>query len=405
MDTYTEAVGMAIDVMASPSHGKQLEPAQEQANGIGGAATNGINGTAHGANGHAHRTTPDTAAAASPPTAATPAATSASLSSESPEDCAAVSRPSRSKPGLPSSATTSSSPFPSAPSSSAASSALSSSLARAESLHISSPDPTSGFAAAASAAFTSPPPPLSVPEGDFERFATLAKKYVKFTMRTTGRDKIYRTLQYASRFLSHYALTKLGAKLIAERLKNLERGLSSGRKLMRLGKTLDYLLTTQKALLERDSLLRILSVATEVNRAGRMLFDMLMWAYQVGVLKGDRTSIGKLGSWCWLLGIATSFGKNAYVLGQLLEDEKRLRQRREKDAAEEVRARQYAVVMDLCKDVFDCPIPMLGLKLLPASSEGLVGGSGAISSAIGLYQSWTKMFSESAVTARSLKDD
>ena len=52
---------------------------------------------------------------------------------------------------------------------------------------------------------------------------------IRFTARTAGRDKIYRTIQYASRFLAWYYLKKRGLGAI-EFFQNFESLMSVTRK-------------------------------------------------------------------------------------------------------------------------------------------------------------------------------
>lgn len=56
---------------------------------------------------------------------------------------------------------------------------------------------------------------------------------IRFTARTAGRDKIYRTVQYASRFLAWYFIKKRrigGIERLVELFQNLESAMSLTRK-------------------------------------------------------------------------------------------------------------------------------------------------------------------------------
>jgi peroxin-11B len=56
---------------------------------------------------------------------------------------------------------------------------------------------------------------------------------IRFTARTNGRDKIYRTVQYASRFLAWYYINKRrvgGVERLVELFQNLESVMSLTRK-------------------------------------------------------------------------------------------------------------------------------------------------------------------------------
>lgn len=62
---------------------------------------------------------------------------------------------------------------------------------------------------------------------------------IRFTSRTAGRDKIYRTIQYASRFLAWYYIRKrrvTNAARIVELFQNLESVMSLTRKGTAMGK-------------------------------------------------------------------------------------------------------------------------------------------------------------------------
>jgi len=62
---------------------------------------------------------------------------------------------------------------------------------------------------------------------------------IRFTSRTAGRDKIYRTVQYASRLLAWYYIKKrriVGTERIIELFQNLESVMSLTRKGKRINK-------------------------------------------------------------------------------------------------------------------------------------------------------------------------
>eukprot|EP00911_Craspedida_sp_UC1_P002693 UC1_evm1s1978 len=159
---------------------------------------------------------------------------------------------------------------------------------------------------------------------------------------------------------------------------------------MRLARSVDYLIEAEMALDLPVGLTRTMTVVDLSNRALRMVMDHIMWAHRVGLIRVNYDRIGRYSSTFWLLGMVTALSKNARQMEKLLVEEDRLTRLGDVEAASRVRARQSRVGVSLLIDAFNLPVPLHGLGLTPRAPTGLVNLSGAVASALGLWQLWDK---------------
>ncbi len=89
---------------------------------------------------------------------------------------------------------------------------------------------------------------------------------------------------------------------------------SSNRAVMRLAKTIDYLLVASRAMSEKEPIVRVLSVMDGLNLALRMVFDNLQWAAKTGIYDGDEKKLGRLANRFWLYGLVMSIIRGFYRL-------------------------------------------------------------------------------------------
>ncbi|KAF9368918.1 Peroxisomal membrane protein PMP27, partial [Podila verticillata] len=101
--------------------------------------------------------------------------------------------------------------------------------------------------------------------------------WLKFTATTVGRDKLYRGVQYFSRFLAWYLLRQGASKETVARFNNLKKTLGLSRKLMRFGKPIEHLEGAALATSVKDEFLRFCGVAKQLSYAGYLTFDGLIF--------------------------------------------------------------------------------------------------------------------------------
>ena len=102
-----------------------------------------------------------------------------------------------------------------------------------------------------------------------------------------GRDKFYRTLQYSLKMVLYCVTEKWNAKKggqeWAEKLVGgLEKGLSHGRKFMRIGKLPESFLALLASLTEKDSFLKLISLVKETLNFFYLWADHAVWLSSAG---------------------------------------------------------------------------------------------------------------------------
>ncbi|OJA10839.1 hypothetical protein AZE42_00293 [Rhizopogon vesiculosus] len=225
---------------------------------------------------------------------------------------------------------------------------------------------------------------------------------LKFGSSNLGRDKLYRTIQYFSRFLAWYLLSR-GNKVEAARWSALKSHLAAGRKLMRLGKPAEHL---QAALRAAQSTSEVGEQLTTIGRQlayfGYLTYDAVVWANAakfISLKPSTAEKVTKTSNRFWLAGILFSITHGLLKAGRLAHEAKKLRNSEtwgEKDLSDEAQREvrqlalenlradtRYQFIIDLC----DIWIPASNLALVNVN-DGVVGLAGFISSYMGLRAQW-----------------
>ncbi|KIJ68317.1 hypothetical protein HYDPIDRAFT_124671 [Hydnomerulius pinastri MD-312] len=225
---------------------------------------------------------------------------------------------------------------------------------------------------------------------------------LKYGGTNLGRDKLYRTVQYFSRFLAWFLLSK-GDKLQAARWNALKNHLALGRKLMRLGKPVEHL---QAALRAAQSTAELGEQLTTIGRQlayfGYLTYDAVVWANAVKVINlKPHTSqrVTKFSNRFWLSGILLSITHGLLKAGRLAHEAKKLRASEtwgEKDLGDEAQREVKQLALEKMRadtrfqfiiDILDIWIPASNLGLVNVN-DGVVGLAGFVSSIMGLRAQW-----------------
>ncbi|KAA1468166.1 peroxisomal biogenesis factor 11 [Dentipellis sp. KUC8613] len=225
---------------------------------------------------------------------------------------------------------------------------------------------------------------------------------LKVLATTNGRDKLYRAVQYFSRFYAWYLISR-GQKLNATRWNALKSHLALGRKLMRVGRPIENLQTALRAAQTSGRLgEQLTTIARNIGYFGYLSYDSVSWANTVRfiTLKPETAAkVNKTAARLWLAGILFSIAHGVIKTGRLTQEASELRSLDEKDiggqnvrqtklqALEQIRA---ATRQQFLIDILDVWIPAstLGLANL---NDGIVGIFGFISSALALRTQWAKV--------------
>ncbi|GFR81423.1 peroxisomal membrane protein 11 homolog [Elysia marginata] len=220
---------------------------------------------------------------------------------------------------------------------------------------------------------------------------SLSKDLVKFNSHTAARDKIFRAVQYGSRFIL-WKLThgsKEGHADVIVKLQKLEAALGLSRKLFRMGNSMDLAHKAIDALSIPNTGMMLLVLTSHSMKALWLLLDHLLWFGKVGLIEVNLPSLTRLSLRMWLIGMAA-----ASISGMLkiqAADNKLARFQKENGKNARVpsplQAELRASRLNFWRDLCDMLIPMGGLGY---ASPGLAALCGFVSSLIGFHQEWEK---------------
>ncbi|KAF9131825.1 Peroxisomal membrane protein PMP27 [Mortierella sp. 14UC] len=221
--------------------------------------------------------------------------------------------------------------------------------------------------------------------------------WLKFTATTVGRDKIYRAVQYFSRFLAWYLLRQGATKETVARFNNLKKTLALSRKLMRFGKPVEHLEAAANAISVKDEFLRFCAIGKQLAYAGYLSYDALIFLDGAGAYKFTNIKrYTELANKFWLAGIVFSFISGLYKTRQVqIRRQVAVRGLKHRGESEKTSSRtelseQYALNKVLLQDGLDLLIPASGLGYVDLD-DGVVGLIGTATSLMGAESHWAKV--------------
>lgn len=230
---------------------------------------------------------------------------------------------------------------------------------------------------------------------------------VKLTNQSQGRDRVFRATQYACALSAYLLRNDSSREALVAKLKALESNMSAGRKLFRLGNTLNSFDAAKRTMQIADPVLSLSLTAANLSRALYFICDNLLWLRNVGLIRDvDKERWSLHASRCYLFSLIMSLIRDTYVIGQLMVQRARDKEFRRKmdahlrespDVAEAVVPQldallflllqifksHPAVALDTLKNICDLFIPLDKLGIYQ-SNAGVVGFCGLVSSVIGL---------------------
>lgn len=230
---------------------------------------------------------------------------------------------------------------------------------------------------------------------------------VKLTNQSQGRDRVFRTTQYACALSAYLLRNQSNREALVAKLKSLESNMSAGRKLFRLGNTLNSIDAAKRTVQIADPVLCLSLTAANLSRALYFVCDNLLWLRNVGLVRDlDKERWSLHASRCYLFSLIMSLIRDSYVIGQLMVQRARDKEFKKKmdthlrespEVAEAVVPQldallflllqifksHPAVALDTLKNICDLFIPLDKLRIYQ-SNAGVVGFCGLISSLIGI---------------------
>uniref|UniRef100_UPI0037E79C9A peroxisomal membrane protein 11A isoform X1 n=1 Tax=Semicossyphus pulcher TaxID=241346 RepID=UPI0037E79C9A len=231
--------------------------------------------------------------------------------------------------------------------------------------------------------------------------------FVKFTNQSQGRDRIFRATQYACALSIYLLRNNCEKKDLVAKLKSLETTMSAGRKLFRLGNTINSIEAAKRTMQLSDWVLRLCLTAANINRALYFICDNALWARSVGLIRDiDKERWSLNASRCYFFSLIMNLTRDVYVILQLMSQKVRDKHFRQKMDAHlnespevadvvvpqldaflflllESLKSQPAVAWDTLKNICDLFIPLDRLGIYQ-SNAGVVGFCGLVSSVIGI---------------------
>ncbi|ORX89946.1 peroxisomal biogenesis factor 11 [Basidiobolus meristosporus CBS 931.73] len=227
--------------------------------------------------------------------------------------------------------------------------------------------------------------------------------FVKYSATTNGRDKFYRLLQYLSRFFSWYLVRQGYSKEAIFANDKLKAHLAVARRLLRLGKPIEWINTMVKSTSIQDDLLRVCSIGRAASMAAYLTLDMLSWVNMVGMYKfKSAKKITDNANRFWLYGILLAWISDLYKLRQhylQYETVKRVQsvkqeqvQTLDEETSQKLRTLTTArkeLVTQFVIDSVDLLLPLSALKYVNLN-EGVIGLAGVLTSFLGANNQWSK---------------
>ncbi|KAI6132722.1 peroxisomal biogenesis factor 11 [Pisolithus croceorrhizus] len=225
---------------------------------------------------------------------------------------------------------------------------------------------------------------------------------LKYGGTNLGRDKLYRTVQYFSRFLAWY-LQSRGQNLEAARWTALKNHLALARKLMRLGKPMEHLQAALRvAQTAGDIGEQLATIGRQIGYFGYLMYDTVVWANAVKIINlkpSTSQKVARVSNQFWLSGILFSIVHGLLKAGRLATDAKKLRcsdNQGEKDLTDETQRELKQLTLQKMRadvryqfivDILDIWIPASSLGLVNVN-DGIVGLAGLMSSIMGMRAQW-----------------
>lgn len=246
---------------------------------------------------------------------------------------------------------------------------------------------------------------------DKKTTVALLAKTAKYIESLKGRDKITKIVQYGSRAIKHYLLASDPKSDWGQRFDGLASATGTGRKLFRMGKTLNEI-ETLKGLLKKgdegNTTKYVLSLVKTVSFGTYWFLDNISFLIRAKFSKADKKQIGLYGGYAWFL--ANISALLITVLDYLKASNKLTKKTSElrkaegdkKDTAElvkevaELTVKRQKATEDIIRYWCDCVVSshaaevpqMVGMSPL---HDGQLGFLGVISAGINACQIWRDM--------------
>ncbi|KAL4705557.1 hypothetical protein ACJJTC_006885 [Scirpophaga incertulas] len=225
---------------------------------------------------------------------------------------------------------------------------------------------------------------------------------------TNGRDKIARLFQYTSRLIWYQLEVKNANKYSIDRIKHLELALGSFRKILRLGRCVDFWHLSLNCSNIDDPILRFTITASKLAHSLFLYSDHIVWLTKSGFLNTDYDKWNQRANKFWLLSIVANLARDLYEIIHLLEINKSIWLKPSNLVDGSVRnmdlsygMRYICSLVDCHKDIFidtlknSCdlfiPLTALGFTKLTPSTVGILGMISSLAALVTIVKPITKL--------------
>ncbi|KAK7074642.1 Peroxisomal membrane protein PMP30B [Halocaridina rubra] len=144
-------------------------------------------------------------------------------------------------------------------------------------------------------------------------------QWMKINASTAGKDKIFRLLQYLSRFIWHNLEGRKNLRDAVARLKIIESAFSTFRKLLRLGKSIEVIYGALKTLHLSDAVLRVLLTLSRIYQSLFLFVDHIIWIGRAGLLEINRDKWTLYSNRFWLGAIILNLMRDVYEIITIMQ--------------------------------------------------------------------------------------
>ncbi|KAH9508570.1 Peroxisomal membrane protein PMP30B [Bulinus truncatus] len=196
---------------------------------------------------------------------------------------------------------------------------------------------------------------------------------------------------------------------LVEKLQKLGNALSTARKFMQLGRSIDFIQSAQHSLHLTDAVLRWTITLSKLNQSVALLFDHILWAGRIGLATVDKDKWNILSAQFWMCTLILNLTRDIYEIYLVVHNE--LKQRLSLASRSHYKngfsyhkditkfpptniqllsisiSKNKPIFLDLVKNLFDSVLALENLGHIKIS-PGMQGLAGTISSVIGILSVW-----------------
>ncbi|XP_030387663.1 peroxisomal membrane protein 11B [Scaptodrosophila lebanonensis] len=144
-------------------------------------------------------------------------------------------------------------------------------------------------------------------------------KWVQLNNQAAGRDKIARLVQYASRAIWDSLESSSTSPALVDNFKTIEYILSTFRKLLRLGKSLDVFYATLRTIHYPDLAIRVTLTMSKLSQALFLVADHFLWLARTGLVKINAKKWSEVANKYWLFSIIMNLCRDFYEIMRALD--------------------------------------------------------------------------------------